>query len=515
MMHTTRSPRLPQRLHVWRLSLATLAVNATMAMVARADNPYLYGIHWWGHTAGQAVDPVPAQMLDAPTYGGWSLETVITHSASWWQASYFTGLYSSLSAQNVSIITRVDYDWGQTVPSPTNPNYSGWPNHVVTNVVNTLKHGSHIWLIGNEPNIVGEGNGWPDNHVTPAGYAQIYRNVRNAIHNTAQPSPHGQHVVLVAAPSPGGIITGVRWMDGNQWLGQVLDNIPANEVDGIAIHAYGGGLGGFQAGYISQLQLIDSKGLQTKPVYLTEWNQVSSEAVTAQFLRDAFASVHNWNQTAGNHNIVSMCWFVYDANQQAGGGWNNYAIEFYRNNGLPLGDPGNLFTAYEQTVDLRYPAGVTGVRGLTADFSAAPTRGRAPLDVQFTDASVGTIDTYAWTFGDGGDSSLANPLHTYTAPGLYTVTLDLNGPQGADTETKVDLVNVLPPPGDMDGDFDSDMNDYALFQACLSGASVAQTAPECEPAKFDVDGDVDAADLSLFIGCMTGPAIPVDANCLP
>lgn len=510
-----RSRGLP-RYHTTRsCTLAVLLLSLLATAVARADNPYLYGIHWWGYTAGQPVDNTPAQLLDAPAHGGWSLETVITHSSSWWQASYFSGLYSSLSSQNVSIITRVDYDWGQTVPSPTNSHYAGWPSHVVNNVVNVLKHGSHIWLIGNEPNIIGEGDGWPDNKVTPAGYAQIYRDVRNAIHNSAQASPHGPHIVLVAAPSPGGVIGGVRWMDGNQWLGEVLDHIPNDEVDGIAIHAYGGGITGFEASYKGQLQLIDSKGLEDKPVYLTEWNQVSSEASMAQFLRDAFASVHNWNQTVGNHNIVSMCWFIYDADQQAGGAWNSYSIEYYRNNGIPLGDPDNLFTAFEQTVDLRYPAGVVGVRGLSAAFSAAPTLGRIPLTVQFTNESIGIVDTNAWTFGDGGTSAEANPLHTYTAPGLYTVTLEVTGPEGTDIETKDDLIRVLPPPGDMDGDYDADMDDYGLFQACLSGANVAQTDPACELAKLDADSDVDAADLSLFIGCMSGAEIPIDPNCLP
>ncbi len=482
---------------------------------ARADNPYLYGIHWWGYTAGSAVDSVPAQLLDAPTHGGWTLETVITHSAAWWGGSYFSGLYSNLTGQNISIITRVDYDWGQTVPAPSNPNYAGWPNHVVNNVVNVLKHGSHIWLIGNEPNIVGEGNGWPSNQVTPSGYAQIYRDVRNAIHANAQSSPHGEHIVLVAAPSPGSIIPGIRWMDGNQWLGQVLDHIPNDEIDGIAIHAYGGGIAGFESSYVSQLQLIDSKGLQDKPVYLTEWNMVSSEAVMAQFLRDAYASVNAWNQTEGNHNIIAMCWFVYDANQQAGGGWNNYSIEYYRNNGEPLGDPDNLFTAFEQTVDLRYPAGVVGVRGITADFSASPTSGRAPLTVQFTDESIGDVDTWSWTFGDGGTSPDSDPQHTYTDSGTYSVTLEVDGTSGSDTLTRTSYINVLPAAGDLDDDGDSDMDDFALFQSCLSGVSVPQTVPACAGAKMDTDSDVDPTDLGLFLNCMNGPLLPIDPNCLP
>jgi len=348
---------------------ACVAALAAALPGARADSPWLYGVHWWGYTQGQPVDGTPAALLDCPAYGGWDLETVLTHSASWWNATYFTGLYQNLyTSRNMSIITRIDYDWGQTVPSPTNPNYATWPNSVVT-VVNTLRNYCHIWLIGNEPNIVGEAGGWPDGRITPAGYATIYRNVRNAIRGSALSSPAGPHIVLIAGPSPGGVIPGVRWMAGTDWLAQVIDNIPADEIDGFAIHSYGGSVTEFHNSYAEQLAVMDSRCLFDRPVFMTEWNRYAypgdsaQEAAAAQFCRDAFTDVRNWNQTPGNHNIVCMTWFVYDADQQASNAWNGYSIEYWRTAGNPLGNAGDLFTAFEQTVDLRYPAGVFGTPG--------------------------------------------------------------------------------------------------------------------------------------------------------
>lgn len=41
------------------------------------------------------------------------------------------------------------------------------------------------------------------------------------------------------------------------------------------------------------------------------------------------------------------------------------------------------------------------------------------------------VDTYAWTFGDGGTSTLASPSHTY-ANGVYTVSVDATNPCGTD-----------------------------------------------------------------------------------
>src|SRR5512139_2738958 len=46
-----------------------------------------------------------------------------------------------------------------------------------------------------------------------------------------------------------------------------------------------------------------------------------------------------------------------------------------------------------------------------AAFSGTPRNGPAPLNVQFSDASTGTITSYAWDFGDGNTSQLKNPSH--------------------------------------------------------------------------------------------------------
>jgi PKD repeat protein len=78
-----------------------------------------------------------------------------------------------------------------------------------------------------------------------------------------------------------------------------------------------------------------------------------------------------------------------------------------------------------------------------AGFSANQTTGLAPLDVQFTNSSTGTIDSFEWDFGDGNGSVDKEPLHTYQDPGVYSVRLIVVGPGGADTTRITDYISVL------------------------------------------------------------------------
>jgi PKD repeat protein len=93
-----------------------------------------------------------------------------------------------------------------------------------------------------------------------------------------------------------------------------------------------------------------------------------------------------------------------------------------------------------------------------ADFSATPTIGYAPLDVQFTDLSLqGTypIMIWSWYFGDGDMSSDQNPNHTYASPGDYTVMLTVSDGTLSNTLIKTEYISVSPVGSPM-ADFSAD-----------------------------------------------------------
>ncbi|ATL47350.1 hypothetical protein COR50_09305 [Chitinophaga caeni] len=59
------------------------------------------------------------------------------------------------------------------------------------------------------------------------------------------------------------------------------------------------------------------------------------------------------------------------------------------------------------------------------NFTMNPPNGCIPLPVTFTPNMVvgGPVQNYLWNFGDGNTSNEANPTHTYTSQGIFTVNL--------------------------------------------------------------------------------------------
>ena len=87
-----------------------------------------------------------------------------------------------------------------------------------------------------------------------------------------------------------------------------------------------------------------------------------------------------------------------------------------------------------------------------ADFYASPTSGAVPLSVTFILTSYESGETYQWWFGDGAaltepaDSTQAQPVHSYTAEGVYSVRLIVANSVGKKTIDKTNLVMVQAAP---------------------------------------------------------------------
>lgn len=100
---------------------------------------------------------------------------------------------------------------------------------------------------------------------------------------------------------------------------------------------------------------------------------------------------------------------------------------------VSITDPDNNFLESDETNNwAATPITLTHqITGPTAAFTYT-----GGPNVQFYN-SASIAYTYLWYFGDGGTSTNQNPLHTYTANGIYNVTLIVSSDCGSDTTTQI------------------------------------------------------------------------------
>ncbi|MFA5415033.1 MAG: DUF3344 domain-containing protein, partial [Methanoregula sp.] len=107
---------------------------------------------------------------------------------------------------------------------------------------------------------------------------------------------------------------------------------------------------------------------------------------------------------------------------------------------------GSSFKTTLAALAVRYPGSAPAP---VASFTATPTSGGAPLTVNFTDTSTGSPTVWNWSFGDGAQSNVTNPVHTYTTAGNYSVSLTVTNSNGMNSTTRSDFITVTSPGADL------------------------------------------------------------------
>jgi PKD repeat protein len=125
-----------------------------------------------------------------------------------------------------------------------------------------------------------------------------------------------------------------------------------------------------------------------------------------------------WTNVQIRHQLLNTA--IDIVNVESGPGWDRYSGYGMVNAAAAVGAPVPL-----------------------AAFTASPTSGVAPLTVTFTDQSMGSPTSWSWSFGDGGTSTVQNPVYTYNVADAHTVTLIASSAAGSDGETKIDYISVL------------------------------------------------------------------------
>ena len=95
--------------------------------------------------------------------------------------------------------------------------------------------------------------------------------------------------------------------------------------------------------------------------------------------------------------------------------------------------------------DIKFDVTNTGNPPL-ADFTASALSVCNGVTIQFTDLSTNSPNQWSWDFGDGNNSTIQNPIHTYSASGTYNITLNATNNDGSNNMSKQNYITVNPNP---------------------------------------------------------------------
>jgi len=196
--------------------------------------------------------------------------------------------------------------------------------------------------------------------------------------------------------------------------------------------------------YTVNLTVTNSFG--TRSIVKTDFITVASLAPTVSFTANSTAGTPplavQFSDTSVGQNITGWAWDfnndgIIDSTEQD-------PVCVYK---LPGNYTVNLTVtnAYGSGTLARTDFITVGSPAPVAAFNATPVVGAAPLNVQFTDTSVGqNITGWAWDFNNDGiiDSTVQNPTMVYTKPGNYTADLTVTDADGSNTTTKAGFILV-------------------------------------------------------------------------
>ncbi len=167
--------------------------------------------------------------------------------------------------------------------------------------------------------------------------------------------------------------------------------------------------------------------------------------------------------------IVSYAWDFGDGNTGTGvSPSHTYAAVGSYTVSLTVTDDGSLTDTATTT------ATIAQLQPPVADPNG-PYNGTVGVPVQFDGSGSsdpdGTIQSYAWDFGDGNTGTGVNPTHSYTAAGTFTVSLTVTDNDGlTDTAaTTATIVQLQPPVADPNGPYNGTVGVPVQFNG--SGSS--------------------------------------------
>jgi PKD repeat protein len=193
---------------------------------------------------------------------------------------------------------------------------------------------------------------------------------------------------------------------------------------------------------------LDNLYVNKSVVNIKQGNGVCSSFTNITSIRQPPTAGFSFNPSTG---FAPLDIQITDESQKA----KNYSYDFGDGSDPDtIAEPNHIYNTpgtynITQTVTNRH--GTTAVKKSIrikqlpyAYLYATPLTGYVPLTVEFSDLAD-DANEWRWDFGDGTNSSLKNPTHTYNNAGIYNVSLTAINEDGQDSSSETITVNSHPP----------------------------------------------------------------------
>lgn len=305
---------------------------ACSSVLAQGSYP-VYGVHF----CGPDVESVMGGKQ------GWSLEMLFTNRYSEPEKEW--NYIKSIRDRGFRIILRLDYDYGYTVPwsddGKNTPEMRRRFAHQCGKIARDLGDLVDVFVIGNEinPNSPQPSREWYTQLFNSGDTDCVYDQIKAAC-------PHAKVCIFAPGGWPG--------KENLEYWEYVVDHVDKDadgkpQIDGFCFHAYSGGSTVYDRtcedprfgskldfkGFTKYLKMVYEKFGTSREVYITEsntfwyfgkWAEVnlqSEDSYRAGWMREAFQTVDQWNQS-NDLKINCLCWYVYHYQVKEGGDqWNN------------------------------------------------------------------------------------------------------------------------------------------------------------------------------------------------